>query len=110
MPHKRSKKSVRETATAQRGYDNAPVATDMGPNPLASTSTSTSSALELAPATPVVLGAGVFAPKDDEKKKKKARVLPKDRVNAFGGRNDMGGMSKSAYRSVSLTHLEWKET
>lgn len=95
MPHKRAKKSIRETATAGRGYDNAPTATDMGPNPLASTS----SASEPTPA-PVVLGAGVLAP-SDEKKKKKARVLPKDRVNAFGGRNDMGGMSKSAYRSVS---------
>ncbi|KAL8292663.1 hypothetical protein RQP46_001275 [Phenoliferia psychrophenolica] len=99
MPHKRAKKSLRETATQQRGYDNAPVATDMGPNPLASTSSATAAEPSL-PTAPIVLGVGVLAP-SDEKKKKKARVLPKDRVNAFGGRNDMGGMSKSAYRILN---------
>ncbi|KAK4705478.1 hypothetical protein P7C70_g733, partial [Phenoliferia sp. Uapishka_3] len=97
MPHKRAKKSVRETATATRGYDVAPSAIDIGPNPLASTS---SSADTTSTEIKVNLGTGVFAPKDEGRMKKK-RVLPKDRVNAFGGRNDMGGMSKSAYRILN---------
>ncbi|KAM0752232.1 hypothetical protein T439DRAFT_347151 [Meredithblackwellia eburnea MCA 4105] len=93
MPHKRAKKSIRDSDTARRGYDNPPMAQD-----------------SQLPA----LGKGVLAPKhtDDDgegaekrSNKRRKKILPKDKVNSFGGREDMAGLSKSAYRILNAGTL-----
>lgn len=110
MPHKKQKRSLRDAATAaacvrphslcwpsnatadsrpHSGYDNAPTAGDSIPHPNHVAAESSSKPI------------GVLAP--EMKKRKAKKEQPKDKRDSFGGRKDLGGLSKNMHRCAATS-------
>ncbi|KDE06594.1 hypothetical protein MVLG_03090 [Microbotryum lychnidis-dioicae p1A1 Lamole] len=103
MPHKRAKRAIRDQNTVAAGYDNPPKMGDSIPHP-----NHVQNSLPRV-ATPGQ-GIGVLAPSastssSSMNKNKKRKALIENKRDSFGGRKDMGGMSKNAYRVLNAVAL-----
>ncbi|SCV71192.1 BQ2448_2780 [Microbotryum intermedium] len=102
MPHKRAKRAIRDQNTVAAGYDNPPNVGDSIPHP-----NHVKNSIPRV-ATPGQ-GMGVLAPSastsSSMNKNKKRKMLIENKRDSFGGRKDMKGMSKNAYRVLNAVAL-----